>query len=135
MAAPTGDSPAENYAVWCTKKATYLAIPYKMLWARRYFNNQSCEYLRDSRTGKKYPLKSVLGLPMDETYWMTGIPGEWFAQIFEFPALSPECTHIDIIRLQGTTGLSGAKDDYNLSVSALQANQHKMKYRPTVVVE
>ena len=74
---------------------------------------------------------------------MTGIPGEWFAQIFEFPALSPECTHIDIIRtdckplpyIKGTTGWSGAKDDYNLSVSALQANQHKMKYRPTVVVE
>lgn len=143
VAAPTGDSPAQNYAIWCTKKATYLAVPYKMLWARRYFNNQSCDYLRDSRTGKKYPLKRVLGLPVDETYWMTGIPGEWFAQIFEFPPLSPECTEIDIINtdckpleyIKGTTGWEGSKDYYNLSVSALQANQHKMKYKETIVVK
>lgn len=141
--APTGDSAVENYAIWCTKKGTYLATVSKMLWNRRYYNNESSMYLRDSSTGKRYPLRKVWGLPMDETYWMSSVAGEWFCVVYEFPPLMPECTEIDIIQregeplkhIPGTTGWGNDPDELNLSVSRLQANQHKMKYKPTVIVK
>lgn len=140
---PTSEAVIDKDAIWCTKKGTYLAVVSKMLWNERYFQTRSSLYIRDSRTGKKYPLRQVWGLPMDETYWMHSVAGEWFCRVFEFPPLPPECTHIDIVRtgsaplqqIPGTTGWVGAVDDLNLSVAELQANQYKMKYKPTVIVK
>ena len=36
-------------AIWCTKKATYLAIVDKQNWPKRYFHTSPTEYLRDSK--------------------------------------------------------------------------------------
>lgn len=143
VAEPVGDSAEAKYAIWCTRKGTYLAAITDMPWNKRYFNTGTCMYLRDSNTGKRYPLHHVWGLPTDQTYWVQGVAGEWFCRVFEFPPLDPTCTHFDIIRtdcpplphIKGTTGWAKRKDDMNLSVSALQANQDRMKYKPTVVVK
>lgn len=141
--APAGESVTEKYAIWCTKKGTYLAAISKMIWNERYYHTQSATYIRDSRTGRKYPLRKVWGLPMDETYWMHSVAGEWFCRVFEFPPLAPECTQIDIVytqarkleHIKGTTGWSTAEDELNISVADLQANQPKMKFKPTVIVK
>lgn len=131
------------YAIWCTKDATYLVKKDKMLWNERYFQNQSATYLRDSRTGEKYQLRKMWGLPTDETYWLHGVAGEWFCRVFEFPPLDPECAFIDIVyskapaleHIKGTTGWGRSKDVEFLSVKYLQENQPKMKYKETVIVK
>ena len=139
---PAGGAMTDKDAIWCTKEGTYLARVDKMLWNERYFHTQSGCYLRDSRTGKKYPLRKVWGLPLDETYWLHSVAGEWFCRVFEFPPLDPGCTHIDIIynkkplkHIEGTTGWGHPQDELNISIAELQANQSKMKFKPTVIVK
>lgn len=140
---PAGESAREKDAIWCTKNGTYLVRVDKMIWNERYYHTQSADYIRDSRTGKKYPLIRVWGLPLDETYWMHSVAGEWFCRVFEYPPLDPGCTHIDLVwsagkkleHIKGTTGWGRPDDELNISVAELQANQHKMKYKPTVIVK
>ena len=140
---PVGESVREKDAIWCTKKGTYLVTVSNMIWNERYYQSQSATYIRDSRTGKKYPLVKVWGLPLDETYWMHSVAGEWFCRVYEFPPLDPGCTRIDLIwsagkkleHIKGTTGWGRSDDELNISVAELQANQHKMKYKPTVIVK
>lgn len=113
-----------------------------MMWNERFFQEQSATYLRDSRTGEMYQLRKVWGLPLNETYWIHGVAGEWFCRVFEFPPLKPECGFIDIVyslapeleQVKGATGWGRSKD-VTVSVKYLQQNQPKMKYKKTVVVE
>lgn len=141
--APVSEAVRSKDAIWCTKKGTYLVSVSKMLWNERYYQTQSSYSLRDSRSGKIYPLVRVWGLPVDTTYWMHSVAGEWFCRVFEFPPLEPECTHIDIVyskgkpleHIKGTTGWGRPDDELNISVAELQANQPKMKYKPTVIVK
>lgn len=137
-----GESGVDLYAIWCTKEATYLVKKDAMMWNERFFQEQSATFLRDSRTGEMYQLRKVWGLPLNETYWIHGVAGEWFCRVFEFPPLKPECGFIDIVyslapeleQVKGATGWGRSKD-VTVSVKYLQQNQPKMKYKKTVVVE
>lgn len=141
VAAPKNEE--DKYAIWCTREGTYYVEMTKMTWNERYMQTRSSFRLRDSHNGKIYPIVKVWGLPMDETYWMHSIAGEWFCRVYEFPPLEPACTCIDILygseeplkHIPGTTGWSMSEDRLEVSVAALQANQSKMTYVPTVVVK
>ena len=68
--APRNGSLADRTAIWCTKKATYVFTIYKQHWDTMYFVANSSEYIRDSKTGKKYYAKEHVGAPLDVTYWI-----------------------------------------------------------------
>lgn len=141
--APVGEDQNEKYAIWCTKQGTYLAEKEKMLWDERYFQCPSDIFLRDSKTGKKYSLRKVWGLPLNETYWLHSVAGEWFCRVYEYGPLDPECVEIDIVNdtneplehIPGTTGWGYTPNYMNVRVADLQANQQKMAYKKTVIVK
>lgn len=128
-------------AIWCTKKATYLAIVDKQNWPKRYFHTSPTEYLRDSKTGKIYPIQGMLGYPIGQTYWMEGNPSEWTCRVKIYPPLPKKCTTIDIMygrgkqtHIPGTTGWSNPSNLYNVKVAALQMQQHIANFKPTEIV-
>ena len=132
----------DNLAIWCTKDATYLAIVDEQMWTSRYHQTSKDVHLRDSQTGKTYPIIKLLGYPLDQVFWIEGIPGEWRCRILVFPPLPKQCTTIDIINdgpkpkhVKGTTGWGIRKSLYKIPVSTLQAQQHIATYKETVVVE
>lgn len=141
--APQPDkSDIERMAIWCTKEATYLAIVDEQMWTKRYHQTSREFHLRDSRTKKTYPIVKVLGYPLEQVYWIEGIPGEWRCRVLVFPPLDKHCTKIDIINdgpkpkhVKGTTGWGFRASHYNVSVYRLQMQQHIATFKETVVVE
>ena len=131
----------EQMAIWLTPKATYLVRAHKQLWNMMYFSCSTEMYIRDRGTGKEYPIKETIGLPMDTTFWVKGIPGEWMAFVSVFPPLPDDCTSIDLIgekpkeHIPGTTGWTPPLRLTNLSISDLIVNQEKMKFQETIIVE
>ena len=51
--APKGKDVVSRTALWCTKKATYM-FTITEHWKNRIFTSSSTEFIRDSKTGKKY---------------------------------------------------------------------------------
>lgn len=136
----TGET--DNMAIWCTKKATYLAIVDEQKWTSRYHQTSKDFHLRNSQTGETYPIQKLLGYPLEQTYWIEGLPGEWRCRVLVFPPLPKHCTTIDIINdgpkpkdVKGTTGWGIRRSLYNISVSKLQTQQSIATYRETIVVE
>lgn len=132
----------QRIAIWCTKEATYLAWVDEQNWTKKYYHSSPAQYLRDSKTGKIYPIKGMLGYPMGQTYWMEGIPGEWTCRVQIYPPLPKECTTIDIMygrgkqtQIPGTTGWTNPTNLYNVKVAALQIQQYIANFKPTEVVE
>lgn len=140
---PKSRSPKDSYAMWCTKKGTYLVKAVKTHWNEFYSNHTSSMTIRDSRTHKEYALRKVWGLPLDETYWIHAVAGESLCRVYEFPPLPRSCSVIDIIYdrptklevIPGTTGWSGGENQYFLDVVQLQGNQHLMDYVETIIVK
>ena len=118
-----------RYAFWFTKKATYMFSISRLHWDTMYFMENSTEFIRDSKTGKKYYVKEHIGAPLDVTYWIKGHAGDYIYSVSIFPPLPKTCTHIDIGQdtqpetVPGTTGWSKEETLTNVPVSELQANQ------------
>lgn len=132
----------DKLAIWPTPEATYVVMANKQLWNMMYFRNSSKMFIRDRKTGKEYPTRETIGLPMDTTYWVKGVPGEWFAIVKVFPPLPASCTHIDIEGekkkqeyIPNTTGWSNPYRVINVSIQELLDNQEKMKFWETVIVK
>lgn len=127
--APRDGNLADRTAIWCTKKATYVFTIYKQHWDTMYFVANSSEYIRDSKTGKKYYVKEHAGAPLDVTYWIKGHAGDYIYSVSIFPPLPKNCTHIDLgqdthpEKVPGTTGWSSPEIERNIPVSELQAHQ------------
>ncbi len=133
--APQGEDFVNRTALWCTKKATYMFTIYKVHWDNMYFSSSSTEFIRDSKTGKKYYIKEHVGAPLDVTYWIKGHEGDYIYSVGIYPPLPKSCTHIDVGQdthpeyVPGTTGWSKSEVIKNIPVSQLQANQYKITGR------
>lgn len=133
--APQSRNLVESTALWCTKKATYMFTIYKVHWDNMYFSTNSTEFIRDSKTGKKYYIKEHVGAPLDVTYWIKGHEGDYIYSVGIYPPLPKNCTHIDVgldthpEYVPGTTGWSKSETITNIPVSQLQANQYKITGR------
>ena len=133
--APQSRDLVQSTALWCTKKATYMFTIYKVHWDNMYFSSSSTEFIRDSKTGKKYYIKEHVGAPLDVTYWIKGHEGDYIYSVGIYPPLPKNCTHIDIGQdthpeyVPGTTGWSKSEVIKNIPVSQLQANQYKITGR------
>lgn len=130
-----------SLAIWCTKEATYIAQIHHHYWKRTYYQCPSGTYIRDCSTGDKYYIKDHWGLPLDQTFFIDGISGEYICLVSVFPPLPETCTVIDLIEPHVTDIVDGGPgwghDDscVNMSVAELQANQNKIKYKETKVIE
>ena len=133
--APQDGDFVNRTALWCTKKATYMFTIYKVHWDNMYFSSSSTEFIRDSKTGKKYYIKEHVGAPLDVTYWIKGHEGDYIYSVGIYPPLPKNCTHIDVgldthpEYVPGTTGWSKSETITNIPVSQLQANQYKITGR------
>ena len=133
--APQDGDFVNRTALWCTKKATYMFTIYKVHWDNMYFSSSSTEFIRDSKTGKKYYIKEHVGAPLDVTYWIKGHEGDYIYSVSIYPPLPKNCTHIDVGQdthpehVPGTTGWSKSEVIKNIPVSQLQANQYKITGR------
>ena len=133
--APQDGDFVNRTALWCTKKATYMFTIYKVHWDNMYFSSSSTEFIRDSKTGKKYYIKEHVGAPLDVTYWIKGHEGDYIYSVGIYPPLPKSCTHIDVGQdthpehVPGTTGWSKSEVIKNIPVSQLQANQYKITGR------
>lgn len=133
--APQDGDFVNRTALWCTKKATYMFTIYKVHWDNMYFSSSSTEFIRDSKTGKKYYIKEHVGAPLDVTYWIKGHEGDYIYSVNIYPPLPKNCTHIDVGQdthpeyVPGTTGWSKSETITNIPVSQLQANQYKITGR------
>ena len=133
--APQGEDFVNRTALWCTKKATYMFTIYKVHWDNMYFSSSSTEFIRDSKTGKKYYIKEHVGAPLDVTYWIKGHEGDYIYSVGIYPPLPKNCTHIDVGQdthpeyVPGTTGWSKSETITNIPVRQLQANQYKITGR------
>lgn len=128
--APNYGSLVERTAIWCTKKATYVFTIHKVHWDAMYFSSSSTEFIRNSKTGKKYYIKEHVGAPLDVNYWIKGSEGKYIYVVGIYPPLPKTCTHIDIGEdkqpeyVPGTTGWAPLEIIENIPVSQLQANQY-----------
>lgn len=131
----------DQMAIWCTQEATYLIRAHKQLWNMMYFCSSSEMLIRDHNTGKEYPIQETVGLPMDTTFWVKGVPGEWMVFVNVFPPLPKSCTSIDIIGgkpkeyIPNTTGWAPPLHLTNISIKYLQSNQELMRFQETVIVK
>ena len=127
--APKGKDKVSSTALWCTKKATYM-FSITEHWQNRIFTSTSTEFIRDSKTGKKYYIKEHKGAPLDVSYWIKGHEDEYIYMVGIYPPLPKSCTHIDIgqdvepDQVPGATAWVKNPVITNISVSYLQANQY-----------
>lgn len=138
---PNADNDVEKMAIWCTREATFLARIHKIHWNRMYFHNSSKQYLRDCRTGQCYYIQHCIDYPMDSTFWIKSIAGEWITMVDVYPPLHKECIKIDIMcgekepeHIDGTTGWARQQDYLGIRTAALQLQQSKMKFKETIMV-
>lgn len=138
---PRTENQIEKMAIWCTKNATYLAQIHKIHWNKMYFRNSSKMSIRDSKTGDYYYIRHCLDYPMDSTFWINSIAGEWIVIVNEFPPLPKECTFIDILdeseapkKTDDNTGCTKNIGYRGIRVSALQMQQSKMDFKETIII-
>lgn len=130
-----------NLAIWCTKDATYLVSVESNYYQKTFFQIPSKNYIMDSKTGIKYHIWELAGLPLDKTFFIDGTSGEFFCLVRVYPPLPPTCSAIDIINTPVTDVVKDApawKNSHNLyeiPVATLQANQWITSYKETKIIE
>lgn len=126
-------------ALWRTPEATYVAVGYEQNWTTEYFNFDQRTTIID-QTGQQYKLRKVLGLPLDEMFFMKGNAGDYVAFLLEFDPLPLDVSTITYVEPDGEpfnawgANWSGSvKPD--ISVQELRDNQRLFEYYPRVVVK
>ena len=126
-------------ALWRTPEATYVAVGYEQNWTTEYFNFDQRTTMID-QTGQQYKLRKVLGLPLDEMFFMKGNAGDYVAFLLEFDPLPLDVSTITYVEPDGEpfnawgANWSGSvKPD--ISVQELRDNQRLFEYYPRVVVK
>ena len=131
--------PDGTMALWRTPEATYVAVGYEQNWTTEYFNFDQRTTIID-QTGQQYKLRKVLGLPLDEMFFMKGNAGDYVAFLLEFDPLPLDVSTITYVEPDGEpfnawgANWSGSvKPD--ISVQELRDNQRLFEYYPRVVVK
>lgn len=126
-------------ALWRTPEATYVAVGYEQNWTTEYFNFDQRTTIID-QTGQQYKLRKVLGLPLDEMFFMKGNAGDYVAFLLEFDPLPLEVSTITYVEPDGepfnawgANWTGSVKPD--ISVQELRDNQRLFEYYPRVVVK
>ena len=129
----------ETMALWRTPEATYLAIGYEQNWTTEYWGFENGIKLVDN-AGHQYKIREVLGLPLDEQFFMKGNSGDYVAYVLVFDPLPLDISTITYIEPEGEpfnawgANWSG-KVISNLSIQRLRENQKLFDYYPRVVVK
>ena len=132
--APKSDDLVERTALWCTKKATYM-FTIREHWLNRVSTTTATEFIRDSKTGKKYYIKEHKGAPVGVSYKVKGNEGKYIYSVSIYPPLPKNCTHIDIgedvepEKVPNVTNWVKTPTIKNIPVRQLQANQYKITGR------
>ena len=127
--APQGKDLVERTALWCTKKATYM-FSIREHWENRVSTTTATEFIRDSKTGKKYYVKENMGAPLGVSYKIKGNEGKYIYSVSIYPPLPKNCTYIDIgedvepENVPNVTNWVKTPIVTNIPVSQLQANQY-----------
>ena len=87
-------------ALWRTPEATYVAVGYEQNWTTEYFNFDQRTTIID-QTGQQYKLRKVLGLPLDEMFFMKGNAGDYVAFLLEFDPLPLDVSTITYVEPDG----------------------------------
>jgi hypothetical protein len=126
-------------ALWRTPEATYVAVGYEQNWTTEYFNFDQRTTMIDN-TGQQYKLRKVLGLPLDEMFFMKGNAGDYVAFLLEFDPLPLNVSTITYVEPDGepfnawgANWAGSVKPD--ISVQELRDNQRLFEYYPRVVVK
>lgn len=132
--------PQYTMAMWRTPKTTYLAIAYEQNWQREYWSFNEGTVLVDDNTGKKYRLRKVQGLPMNETFFIRGLAGDMVAFVLEFDPLPLTTTSVSYHETDSKPFSVWGSNWYghhisNIPVDMLIDNQKKMEYHKRVIVE
>ena len=135
-------APTDEYtmAAWLTPKTTYLAVAFEQNWIKEYFTFLSGTVLVDNTTGKKYKLRKVQGVPMNELFFIHGVSGDMLAFVLEFEPLPLSVTSIDYLEADGKPYKAWGADWHgkhiiNLPVSLLRNNQKKFGYYERKIVK
>ena len=129
----------ETMALWRTPEATYLAIGYEQNWTTEYWGFENGIKLVDN-AGHQYKIREVLGLPLDEQFFMKGNSGDYVAYVLVFDPLPLDISTITYIEPEGEpfnawgANWSG-KVISNLSIQDLRENQKLFDYYPRIVVK
>jgi hypothetical protein len=127
-------------ALWCTKDSTYLVSVNEQHWTRHYFQWSKETYIKDVKTGKKYYLDHLQGLPIGMTYFIIGVPATYFCTVAVFPPLPKKCTVIDIVegditdKVKNAPGWSGGLKLYNVPVHTLQSHKYIANYKEWKII-
>lgn len=131
--------PDGTMALWRTPEATYVAVGYEQNWTTEYFNFDQRTTMIDN-TGQQYKLRKVLGLPLDEMFFMKGNAGDYVAFLLEFDPLPLNVSTITYVEPDGepfnawgANWTGSVKPD--ISVQELRDNQRLFEYYPRVVVK
>ena len=131
--------PDGTMALWRTPEATYVAVGYEQNWTTEYFNFDQRTTMID-QTGQQYKLRKVLGLPLDEMFFMKGNAGDYVAFLLEFDPLPLDVSTITYVEPDGEpfnawgANWSGSvKPD--ISIQELRNNQRLFEYYPRVVIK
>lgn len=88
-------------AVWLTEDATYLAMAFEQNWTREYFSFEENTFLLDVTTGKKYKIRKIHGLPLNDIFFIHGLPGDHIAFLMEFEPLPLNTTVVNFYSDEG----------------------------------
>ena len=131
--------PDGTMALWRTPEATYVAVGYEQNWTTEYFNFDQRTTIID-QTGQQYKIRKVLGLPLDEMFFMKGNAGDYVAFLLEFDPLPLDVSTITYVEPDGepfnawgANWTGSVKPD--ISVQELRDNQRLFEYYPRVVVK
>ncbi len=137
---PLGTYDESSIALWCTKDSTYLVCVNEQHWTRHYFQWSKETYIKDVKTGKKYYLDHLQGLPIGMTYFIIGVPATYFCTVAVFPPLPKKCTVIDIVegditdKVKNAPGWSGGLKLYNVPVHTLQSHKYIANYKEWKII-
>lgn len=132
---------ARQYAIWCTREATYLAErTYCGTPSPKVYHPNITGYIQDCATGIKYRQTGELGYPTTlGRYLVRGLYGTYTVNIEVYPPLPQTCTTINygIDALDDPRFPDSAREwvTKDLNISELQKNQPLMKYNPPTIVE
>lgn len=131
--------PDGTMALWRTPEATYVAVGYEQNWTTEYFNFDQRTTIID-QTGQQYKLRKVLGLPLDEMFFMKGNAGDYVAFLLEFDPLPLDVSTITYVEPDGEPfNAWGANWKGSvmpdISIQELRDNQRLFEYYPRVVVK
>lgn len=130
-----------KYALWCTADSTYLVTYSRIRSNAHYWHHiHGDKTLRDRFTGKEYPIRSIWGVPMDTTYFISGHTNDIVCFVSVYDALPPTATSIDILGKdvdiptpKGGTGWKKRQSYYDISVADMQKNQQKIVGKPWII--